>query len=282
LPKKPPLQVKQGERFVIETVDTWHKFVQSEKDVDKPNGPMSGNPSTGPVAVDGIKADDVIAVHIEDLKVVGHCGLEIRDTAVLPAEFIEKRRDYIHFDGDIAHFPGGLSVKVKPMLGCFGAVPAKPSPEPWHHGGNMDIPDVCAGNIVHIRCERDGAWFACGDGHAIQGDGEVVGYSLEVSLDGTLSIGKSPFQNLKTLMIEAPGKYITVGIEDDFPSGIKSAVYSMSDFLAHKRGISLLDAYQLVSHVGDIRLGAVWPMWWPSGKGIAIPACLHLSKEYFA
>ena len=65
----------------------------------------------------------------------------------------------------------------------------------------MDIPDICAGSIVHLRCQRDGAFFCCGDGHAVQGDGEVNGYSLEVSLEGTLLIEKSPYKDIRTIMI---------------------------------------------------------------------------------
>ena len=38
----------------------------------------------------------------------------------------------------------------------------------------MGIRSICSGNTVHIRCERDGGYFCCGDGHALQGEGEGI------------------------------------------------------------------------------------------------------------
>lgn len=282
LPGEPPLRVELGEPFFVETVDTGHVLMLSEEDLDKPKGPMAGNPSTGPVYVEGVEAGEVIAVTIEELKVVGHCVISIGKESRLPADEIRERKDFVRIEDDTAYFRGGLRAAVKPMYGCFGVVPARPAPEPWHHGGNLDLPDVCAGNVVHVRCERDGAFFACGDGHAVQGDGEVNGYSLEVLLDGRLRIEKSPYQGLKTILIETPEKYVTVGVEKEFPDSIRSAVHSMTDFYSGRTGAEMLDAYQLVSHVGDVRLGPVWPMWHEKWKGqIAIPACLHLAGKHF-
>lgn len=284
LPAEPPLSVSLGESFVIETVDTGHLLLLSETDADKPAGPMAGNPSTGPVYVEGIKVGDVIAVTIEDIRVVGHCGIGIGEGTLLPEELVSEREDFIRISDGIAHFPGGLTAQVKPMFGCFGVVPAKGQlPEPWHHGGNLDLPDICAGSTVHIRCQRDGAYFCCGDGHAIQGDGEINGYSLEVSLEGVLRIEKSPFQDIRTMVIETEEKFVSVGVERSFADSIKSAEYSMADFLAKQRNLCLLDAYQLSSHIGDIRVGPVWlavreDRW---KGGMPIPACVGLSKEYF-
>ncbi len=284
LPVEAPLHVALGETFIMETIDTGDMFMRSERDADKPRGPMAGNPSTGPVYVEGIKAGDVIAASIRDLKVVGHCNIRIGDETLLPPEVVTKRSDFIRISDGVAHFHGGLKVKVKPMFGCFGVVPSKPSPEPWHHGGNLDIPDICAGSIVHLRCQRDGAFFCCGDGHAVQGEGEVNGYSLEVSLEGTLLIEKSPYRDIKTIMIETREKFIAVGVENAFADSIRSAEHSMADFLCARKKLDLLDAYQFASHVGDIRVGPVWAaiidgQW---GGGIPIPACLHLSKQHFA
>ncbi len=283
LPSEPPLRVAQGEEFAIETTDTGNMLMMSENDMDKPNGPMAGNPSTGPVYVEGVRAGEVIAVRIHSLAVVGHTKISIGDESLLAREDIVARHDFVRIEGGVAHFRGGLSVPVRPMYGCFGVVPAAPSPEPWHHGGNLDLPDICAGSTVHIRSERDGAWFCCGDGHAVQGDGEVNGYSLEVSLDGTLCIQRSPYQDLETILIENDSEFVTVGVAHDFADSIRSAERSMAAFLAARRGLGLLDAYQFASHVGSVRVGPIWAAV-RSGQwngGIPIPACVHLAKEHF-
>ncbi len=219
---------------------------------------------------------------LSSIEIVGHCMIGIGDETLLPADLVDKRRDFIRIENNLAHFQGGFQVPVKPMFGCFGVVPAKPSPEPWHHGGNLDLPDICAGATVHVRCERDGAYFACGDGHAVQGDGEINGYSLEVSLDGVLSIDRSPYQDLMTILIENERELITVGVESTFADSIRSAIHSMTDHVSRLTGKELLDCYQLVSHVGDIRVGPIWLAVrendWEGG--LPVPACLHLPKEF--
>jgi acetamidase/formamidase len=73
----PPLTAAQGESFLIDTVDTGNRNVVVESDKDKPSGEISGNPSTGPVAVEGILAGEVIAVTIEDLQVTDSCFIDI-------------------------------------------------------------------------------------------------------------------------------------------------------------------------------------------------------------
>jgi len=143
----------------------------------------------------------------------------------------------------------------------------------------MDIPDIAAGATVHVRCQRDGAYFACGDGHALQGDGEINGFSLEVSLLGRLRVDRSPHQSLRAMLIETPDAYITVGVKHAVKESVTAAVTTMAELLAGARGISVMDAYQFVSHVGDLRVGAVWPMW--SEWDIPVPMCLHLSRERF-
>ncbi|MBV7335624.1 acetamidase/formamidase family protein [Chloroflexi bacterium TSY] len=279
LPDEPPLHVEQGESFLIETVDTGHMLLMSEDQRDKPTGPMAGNPSTGPVYVEGIRAGDVIAVSIESLEVVGHTIIGTGQHSLLPSALVKERKDFVKIESGIANFPGGLKIPVRPMYGCFGVVPVDVQPEPYMHGGNMDIPDICAGNTIHLRCERDGGYFACGDGHALQGDGEINGFALEVSLLGQLRIDKSPYQALKTILIETPEKLITVGIKHEARDAVTDAVHAMSELLAQAREIDLLEAYQFVSHIGDVRVGAMWPMW--SEWHIAVPMCLHLDRVYF-
>ena len=281
MPEKPPLRVEQGELFMIETVNTSDRRVMSEQDLEKQRGPMAGNPSTGPVYVEGIRAGDVIAVTIEALEVVGHTsiGYEGLEDWLLPGRVGEKREYFVRIEDGCANFPGGIKVPVVPMFGCFGIVPTSKRYEPFSHGGNLDIPDIRAGNTIHVRCERDGGYFACGDGHAIQGEGEINSYSLEVSLVGRIRIEKSRF-NPRSILIETPEKLITVGVADTIRGSVVSAVYSMADLLANLRGVDLSEAYQLVSHVGDIRVGAVWPLW-HSEHLIPVPFCLHLDRKYF-
>ena len=49
---------------------------------------------------------------------------------------------------------------------------------PVRFGGNMDAADVREGTTVYLPVFHDGALFYFGDGHAVQGDGEVCGSCL--------------------------------------------------------------------------------------------------------
>ena len=57
---------------------------------------------------------------------------------------------------------------------------------PGNFGGNMDASDVREGATVYLPVFHDGGYFYFGDGHALQGDGEIVGSGLETTMDVTL------------------------------------------------------------------------------------------------
>ena len=73
------------------------------------------------------------------------------------------------------------------MLGCVGVAPARKeaiaTATPGAFGGNMDYAGVTAGVKVMLPVNEPGALLFIGDGHARQGEGEVVGTGLETSMD---------------------------------------------------------------------------------------------------
>ena len=82
------------------------------------------------------------------------------------------------------------SVALRPMLGCAGCPANKAAipttfPDNWRqHGYN----GMGAGATVMLPVFEPGALFFLGDGHARQGDGEVVGSAIETSLDVEFSV----------------------------------------------------------------------------------------------
>jgi len=73
------------------------------------------------------------------------------------------------------------------MLGCFGVAPpggqAISTDTSAEHGGNMDYRGFVTGVTAYFPVFAPGALFHLGDGHAVQGDGEIVGTGIEVSCD---------------------------------------------------------------------------------------------------
>ena len=104
---------------------------------------------------------------------------------------IDKARGVARLDqADVQ--PGGIELPLKPMLGCIGVAPARKeaisTAAPGAFGGNMDYASMGAGATLMLPVSEAGALLFFGDGHARQGEGEVVGTGLETSMDVELRV----------------------------------------------------------------------------------------------
>jgi acetamidase/formamidase len=59
---------------------------------------------------------------------------------------------------------------------------------PGDFGGNMDAPEIREGATVYLPIFHEGAYFYFGDGHALQGHGEIAGTGLEATMDVILQL----------------------------------------------------------------------------------------------
>ena len=104
---------------------------------------------------------------------------------------IDKQKGVAYLDP--AEFKGPrIELPLRPMLGCVATAPpnkaAIPTSFPDNFGGNMDYNGMGAGATLMLPVFEPGALFFLGDGHARQGDGEVVGSAIETSLDVEFSV----------------------------------------------------------------------------------------------
>jgi amidase len=76
---------------------------------------------------------------------------------------------------------------LQPMIGCFGVAPARgqalSTATSAQNGGNMDYRRFAPGTTAWFPVAVPGALFYLGDGHACQGDGEIVGTGIETSFE---------------------------------------------------------------------------------------------------
>jgi acetamidase/formamidase len=191
------LHVKPGDRIVTKTVDAggvdWNgKSVAS--------GP---NPQTGPFYIDGAEPGDMLVVvfeKIETNRAMAYSSSLLAPYAVDPAAIaarvdreakrltwtIDKAKGVARLDQTDVQ-PGGIELPLRPMLGCVGVAPARKeaisTSSPGAFGGNMDYAGLNAGIRVMLPVNEPGALLFVGDGHARQGEGEVVGTGLETSMD---------------------------------------------------------------------------------------------------
>lgn len=132
-------------------------------------------------------------------------------------------------------FPGsrGLRLPLDPMLGCIGVVPADgkaiSATSPAAHGGNMDYRGFRAGVTVYLPVFAPGALFYVGDGHAIQGHGEM---SLDVELTVDLRKGEA----IDWPRGENEASIFTVGNARPLDRALQHATTEMLRWLERDRG----------------------------------------------
>jgi len=199
---EPVLRVGSGDVIRTWTVDSGG-YDRNGNDIAD-----GGNPQTGPFYIEGAQRGDTLRVRFDRIRpnrTRGVAGGVIAPHVVEPGFVPELgQRDSedwwtLDLERGIARLddpPAGLEslgeLPLDPMLGCFGVAPARGQAiscaTSGEHGGNMDYRGFREGVTVDFPVFAEGALLHVGDGHALQGDGEIVGTGIEVSMDVELSV----------------------------------------------------------------------------------------------
>jgi acetamidase/formamidase len=218
---------------------------------------------TGPIAVEGAKAGDVLEVRIRELKLTQDWGwnLQVPLLGTLPEDFPALRRMHVPLDRakNLVRMPWGQELALDPFFGNFGVAPPPQwgrlsSKEPRAFGGNMDNKELGVGAVVYFPVFVDGALFSAGDGHALQGDGEVCLTAIETALSGTLEFVVRKDMKLTLPRAEKPDAWITMGFDEDLDDAVKQALRDMIKLIGELSGLSPQDAYTLSSIAADLRV----------------------------
>ena len=152
-----------------------------------------------------------------------------------------------------------LEVPLSPMLGRVAVAPegeqAWDGMWPGNFGGNMDVSDVREGATLYLPIFHDGAYFYFGDGHALQGDGEVCGSGLETTMEVTFEFSLIRGQKIAWPRIENDEFIMTVGSVRPLSDALRIAAVEMVDWLTVDYKFDKWDAYQTVSQLAQIRVG---------------------------
>ena len=141
------------------------------------------HPLTGPIWIEGAERGDVLEVKIvgfEFLHPYGVAGF-IPGSGTLPDDFPYVRFKLVRFDAraGTAAFASGINLKLAPFFGSIGVAPDPlvgrvSSGPPGSHAGNLDNKELVAGSTLYVPVHVPGALLSMGDGHGMQGDGEVT------------------------------------------------------------------------------------------------------------
>jgi acetamidase/formamidase len=267
---EPIATVRPGESVEIYTEDAFEGRLFSEDQVPSQILGEYLNPQTGPIYVEGAEPGDTLVVHIEDIELTRDFAVSclvpefggLTSTVLSPslqAPLPEKVWIYRRQpDGRFSYDPEKFSIEPAPFMGTMGTAPdleMLSALTPFTHGGNMDVPDVCAGNQLHLPVRVDGAYFFTGDCHAAQGEGEACGVALEISGKVTLSFELRKASPLAWPRIVSPTEIMTVGSARPMEDAAKIAYTQLVLWLENEHAMDRWDAYQLVTQAGKLYVG---------------------------
>jgi acetamidase/formamidase len=271
---KPVLAIKSGDTVTIETLSgepedmpdpaLGFAVVPGHKEVHA-NTVRGPGPHflTGPIHVEGAEPGDVLEVRLLEIKYRADWGwnIQVPFLGTLPEDFPELRRIHFPLDvaRDVATMPWGQELTLDPFFGNFGVAPPPSwgrlsSKEPRSFGGNMDNKELGVGSITYFPVFVPGALFSAGDGHGLQGDGEVCLTAIETALTGTFEFHVRKDMKLNSPRAEKADCWITMGFDEDLDDAVKHALRDMIALIRAHSGLSAQDAYTLCSLAADLRV----------------------------
>jgi acetamidase/formamidase len=267
---EPALVVGPGDEIVLELADASGGQIGREDDASAISRLdfAAVNPCTGPVFVEGLAAGAEIAVTIMEIATddwawtanIPGFGL-LSDDFPGPHIWISTVRE-----GKVTT-PAGVELSARPMIGTIGVGPAAPGPAPLlvptDAGGNMDIPQLVAGTVLHLPVQVAGGLLSAGDTHAVQGDGEVCGTGAETRSTVRLRMdvasrrrSSAPWYEHSVRRPETAWTS-TTGIGPDLFEAARAATRRAIEIMVNGTGIDPIEAYLLLSLTGELRVSEI-------------------------
>jgi acetamidase/formamidase len=282
----PALTIRSGQVVVIEALS--HQGLTTAKDPEKffaaygipgaevlsdaktifaqasrPKG-ASVHILTGPIYIEEAEPGDALEVRVLDIKFRVPYGVNNTGPGkgVLPGLLREPSAKLIRLDLErrVALFSSDIEIPLNPFMGIMAVSPPTSlgivsSTPPGAWGGNIDLKFCGIGSSLFLPVFNKGGQFFTGDGHAAQGDGEVDGGAIEISLKPTLQFILHKNKKMRQPRVETATDYLTTGLDVDLNVAARIALQEAVDFLQQEKGMSAADAYALASLAIDLGIG---------------------------
>ena len=267
----PALRIKPGDRVVTRTIDA------AGTDLDGKSVGSGPNPQTGPFFIEGAEPGDMLVVSIEKIetnRTMAYSSSLLAPYAVDPGAIatrvdreprrvtwtIDKARGVARLDqADVQ--PGGIELPLRPMLGCIGVAPARKeaisTATPGAFGGNMDYAWMTAGVKLMLPVNEPGALLFLGDGHARQGEGEVVGTGLETSMDVEFTVQLVKSKSIGWPRLETETHLMVLGSARPLLEAFQHATTELQRWLAADYGLTERGAQTLMGQATEYEVANV-------------------------
>jgi acetamidase/formamidase len=218
---------------------------------------------TGPIYVRGAEVGDTLQVDILEVTPRMDYGFVaiLPLLGTLPDEFTDYETIHPVIDRErgVCTLPWGTELPLDPFFGVIGVAPPRAwgrctTNVPRSFGGNMDNKELKAGVTLYLPVLNEGALFLAGDGHGVQGDGEVCITALETGLTGKFRLTVRRDYKVERPFAESPTHLISIGIDEDLDDAAKQAVREMVVHVCRRTNLSPNQAYMLCSLIGDLRV----------------------------
>lgn len=264
------LTIADGDTVVTHTIDA------GGFDADDEHIHQGGNPQTGPFFVEGAEPGDGLAVRFDKITPNRRRGFTSTVIAerILEPDFVrtlpERQRGWWEVDVEAGTVTlvepetmlGRLEIPMAPMIGCFGVAPpggqAISTATSWVHGGNMDYRGHVAGVTVYFPVAVAGALFHIGDGHAVQGDGEIVGTGVEISMDVQFTVSVVKNTNIVWPRTENDDYIMAIGNARPLDEALQSATTELVRWLDHDYGLDTRAASILLGQTIEYEIANVF------------------------
>jgi acetamidase/formamidase len=258
---EPALHIYPGD-----TVKTWSVDAggTDPKGVRRTSG---GNPLTGPFYIEGAVPGDTLVIHFNRIRLNRDSAISsplIVNGALNPG-YVEQRKKVEGYNSDwkIDREAGFASlakptetmknyrVPLAPMLGCVGVAPPGGnqyrSGSLGNYGGNMDYNQLREGVTVYLPVAVMGALLFVGDGHALQGAGELTGNALETSMDIEFTVSLEPGGSPPGPRMENADYLMASGIAGSLDDAFRSATTNLVRWLEKKYALNAAEVSSVVA-----------------------------------
>ncbi|MEK6756882.1 MAG: acetamidase/formamidase family protein [Bacteroidota bacterium] len=273
----PVMTLKPGTILETWTEDCYDGSVKKPTDLPTQVAPIGkDNPQTGPFYIEGAQPGDVLAVHIMDLEPArdyaissnypGFGALTGTDyTALLNNPLPEKVWWYTvdKKKGTVSTMLGQRKIEIpmRPFLGCIATAPQRGEVRwtvtPEAYGGNLDFPSIRKGATVYLPVNVEGGLLEFGDGHLAQGEGEIIGTAVECALHVKLRVDVIKKKNLGWPRLENDEYLMSIGSYRPLEDAFRIANRDLIQWIVDEYKMDIMDAYQLVSQVGEVDIAQV-------------------------
>jgi acetamidase/formamidase len=129
-----------------------------------------------------------------------------------------------------------------------------PTGPPRNCGGNIDCKLLVAGTTLYLPISVDGVLLSAGDGHAVQGDGEVSGTAIECPLERAQLTLDVIDRELRSPIARIPNAWVAFGFDEDLDLAAEHAMATMLDLMQRELEVDRTHALALASVAVDLHV----------------------------